>query len=54
METKCQSMIQIWIDTEQKIVSFHEVAGLNQFCYYSREQIMTYTLALAEEGFRFM
>ena len=54
METKCQPMIQIWIDTEQKIASFHEVAGLNPFCCYSCEQFMSYTFALTEEGFRFM
>ena len=54
METKCQPMIQIWIDTEQKIASFHEVAGLNPFCCYSCEQFMSYTLILVEEAFRFM
>lgn len=54
MEIKCQPTIQIWIDTERKIASFHAVEGLNPFCCYSREQFMSYTLALTEEGFRFM
>lgn len=54
MEIKCQPTIQIWIDTERKIASFHAVEGLNPFCCYSREQFMSYTFALSEEGFRFM
>lgn len=54
METKCQSLIQIWIDTEQKIASFHKVAGLNPFYCHSHEQFISYTLILVEEGFRFM
>lgn len=54
METKCQPIIRIWIDTEQKIASFHALAELNLFCCYSREQFISYSFALIEEGFRFM
>ena len=54
METKCQFMIRIWIDTEQKIASFHALAERNHFSCYSREQFMSYTFSLIEEGFRFM
>lgn len=54
MEKGSNFIINIWIDREQKIASFHAVDGLNLFCCYSREQFLTYTLALVEAGFRFM
>ena len=56
METKCQPISRIWLDTERKIASFHPLADTeqNHFCCYSREQFMIYTFALVENGFRFM
>mgnify|MGYP001128873806 CR=1 FL=1 len=53
-ETKCQPIIRIWIDMERKIASFHSITEQSHFCCYNREQFMSYTFALIEDGFRFM
>lgn len=54
MNTECQKTMQIWIDTEQKIASFHEFDNHDCICFQTQEHFTSYILSLMEQRFRFM
>lgn len=54
MNTECQKIMQIWVDTKQKIASFHEVDNHDCICFQNQEHFNSYILDLVEHWYRFM
>lgn len=54
MKTECETIIRVWVNVEQKIVSFHSVDGHDCIYFQKREHFLSYILGLSEQGFRFM
>ena len=49
-----ESSIQLWVDEEERIVSFHPVPGFRCQSFTSRDEMLIYvTTALDGKGYRF-
>lgn len=53
-KTECQCAIKIWVDTEQKIASFHALEDQECLCFYRPEHVTAYCFSLIKADFRFM
>lgn len=53
-KTECQCAIKIWVDTKQKIASFHALEDQECLCFYRPEHVTAYCFSLIKADFRFM
>lgn len=51
VETAC---LRLWVNCEQKIVSFHQLAGYEKLEFTQKEHFLSYVTGLAGRGFLFM
>lgn len=54
MPSDSEKAINIWVDVQQKIVSFHPLEHQECLSFSCREHFVSYIYDLIERGFRFM
>lgn len=43
----------VWVDTKNRVASFHPVDGWQEQCFQIRDYFLNYLYALQEQGYRF-
>ena len=53
METDKMSMYSVWVDTSEKVASFHMVESGDFIHFLQQEDFMAYRSTLTTQGYRF-
>lgn len=53
METDKMSMYSVWVDTSEKVASFHMVESGDFIHFLQQEDFMAYLSTLTTQGYRF-